>query len=247
MKERIYEGSFAGRPLRYAFHYADTPRYMAPYLAPYNGDDYDLMASHEYMDSQRPFYPECTDDPYVEYKSLIGLTSLELLPCGSCLFHAVAIRKDGLAWLLTGRSGVGKTTQYKNWKILFKNDVQMICGDMPVLESMDDGSIMVHPSPWNGKERIKGNGSALLGGILLLEQGTENRIRRLGAEESVLPVLEQFAVMPDTEEQVRQLAWLADRMLRRCPVWKMTNRGDRGSTMLAAETFWNHMKEEAGL
>ena len=172
----IYEENFAGNRIRYRFRYPDTHKYMLPYITEAGGNAYDILASEEHIESQRPYYPENQEDSYVEYKSLIELTSRTLLPCRCCLFHAVAFRWKDYAWLITGPSGAGKTTQYKKWKISFRDGVQMICGDMPLLEWKEDGSVWVHPSPWNGKERIKGKVSAQLGGILLLEQDTENKI-----------------------------------------------------------------------
>lgn len=120
----------------------------------------------------------------------------------------------------------------------------MVCGDMPLLEAAADGTVMVHPTPWNGKERIKGKVSAPLGGILLLKQGEENIVRRMLPGEAVIPLLVQLAVRPDTGEQALQTAGFAENILQHYPVWEMVNRGDEASAALAAATFRAFLKDK---
>ncbi len=217
---------------------------MIPYIRMAAGRDYDILASREHIEAHRPCYTENTDDRYVEYKSLIWLTSLALLDRGCAIMHAVAVMLDGVCWLISAPSGTGKSTQYFNLKRLYGDDVEMICGDMPLLKENEEGKIMVHPSPWNGKERIKGRRPAPLGGILYLRQGSGNTIRRMEAAEAVLPILLQMAVLPDTEEQVKKLTTFTERILQDHPVWEMVNRGDPESSRLAADTFRDHIRNE---
>lgn len=120
----------------------------------------------------------------------------------------------------------------------------MICGDMPLLEFRQDGSIWVHPSPWNGKERIRGKASARLSGLVYLEQGPENRFSVYPALESVVPILQQFAVLPDTVEQVKQLTSMEDQLLRQIPIWKFVNLGDYASTRMMRDVFAQRVMEE---
>ena len=95
------------------------------------------------------------------------------------LMHGSCIAVDGAAYLFTAKSGTGKSTQYLNWRRLFPGEIRMISGDMPILEARGDGSVWVHPSSWNGKERLFGASAAPLGGIVFLEQGQAWRHRHL--------------------------------------------------------------------
>lgn len=217
---------------------------MSPYIVPSQEVDYDILASEEYIESRKPYYPEGEEDAYVEYKSLINLTSRAILPFGSCLFHAAAFRWKGYAWLMTGPSGIGKTTQYRNWKRIFRDELEMISGDIPLLELMEDGGILVRPTPWNGKERIRGKRSSPLGGIVVLEQAEMDSMELMAPEESALPVFRQFAVRPDTEEQIRKLEFLENQLLGSCPIWKLMNRGDMGSVHLASKVFSEYLERE---
>ena len=116
--DMVFQEQFANNKIRYRFRYPNTALYMRPYIKAVQGDEYDILASEEYIEKQRPYFTECTEDAYVEYKALIELTSKFLLPRRSCIFHAVAFCWKGYAWLLTGPSGAGKTTQYKKWKYM---------------------------------------------------------------------------------------------------------------------------------
>ena len=245
MEYITYEETFTGHHLRYAFQNAKTVLYMQPFIKRADGFQYDILASQEHIDRRRPYFPESTEDSYVEYKSLIGLTSLALLPYNSCMMHAAAVMLDGYCWLISAPPGTGKTTQYMNLRKLYGNQVEMICGDMPLLERDEEGNITVHPSPWNGKERIKGKRSALLGGILCLRQGEKNTIRRMLSKEAVFPVLTQMAIAPQSEEQIKQLAEFTHYILTHYPVWEMVNTGDLESSILAAETFRSYLKDRS--
>lgn len=168
----------------------------------------------------------CVQDHAASYWTHLLLclrVSDALLPYGRTLFHAAAFLWRGRAWLLTGESGVGKTTQYLLWKLLYGDAVQLINGDKPLL-SFAGPEIWVHPSPWTGKEGMGQPIAAPLGGIVLLRQG-QDRIRRLPPEESAEALLAQFLVSHDGSAVRRLLA----RLLRETPVWLLTNRGDEAS------------------
>ena len=179
MTTDVFQANMAGRVVRFTFRDAQTRQFFRSWLRPC-GEAADLIASPEELAAARALMRETDPPAAVEFKALCGLTGRFLLRWDCCLFHAVAFLFQGRAWLLTAPSGTGKTTQFMNWRKLAASEILMISGDIPVLELREDG-IWVHPSPWNGKEAIGSLHSAPLGGIVLLEQGKENRIGRLYA------------------------------------------------------------------
>lgn len=247
MNTKIYEESFTGFRLKYCFIHSGTEKYMNPYVKETDCLSYDIKASEPYILMHKQFYTESTDIRYIEYKSLINLTSLALLPFKCCIMHAVAFIWNGYAWLMTGPSGTGKTTQYKNWKNIHQDNVEMICGDMPVLEINEQNKVVVHPSPWNGKERIKGNNKAPLAGIVILEQSNNDEIELMKPEDSAVPLLYQLAVIPQDEKQIRMIAEIENAILQNYPVWKLRNKGDIVSVRLAEEEFHKHLKRMGSL
>ena len=113
----------------------------------------------------------------------------------------------------------------------------MISGDDPALE-LRDGEIVVHPSPWNGKERFGDRSlSAPLGGIVRLEQKQENTIYPLPVCDAIPILFRQFMLRPDNETEILALSALVERILQYAPMWFFENRGDDASTILLRNTF----------
>lgn len=247
MEQRVFEVSFGAHRVRYAFRHPETRWRFRKYIHSSASAAYDVMAAPAQLEEARGALPPDSADDYVEYRALIGLTSHALLRQGCCILHAVCFAWQGYAWLLSAPSGTGKTTQYKNWQSLFPGEISMICGDMPALDAGDEAGILVHSSPWNGKESYGTRGlSAPLGGIVFLEQGKENRVLPLPATEAVPLLLRQLTVRPESEEEIFSLSTLAERTLRAVPVWRLTNRGDADSTEMLRNTLAARLEQLKG-
>ncbi len=234
---KTYEVSYAGHTIRYSFVNPETKRCFRRFLQRSDSECFDVRATQGEIEQVRPLLPPDAKDAYVEYRALIGLTAKALLPYDCCIFHSASFVWQGRAFLLAAPSGTGKTTQYLNWQRLFPGEITMISGDMPVLERREDGSVWAHPTSWNGKENIGNRICAPVGGIVLLEQGKENRIRPLSAREAVMPFFEQFIVRPETEAEILALARLMDQMLQKAPCFRFVNQGDEASTALLRGTL----------
>ena len=240
---QVYQNMVAGHPLRYAFLYPATRYYLRPLPRRVEGEDFDIEVTPEKIELGRNFLPSDSSEAYVEYRCLIELTARTLLRFGCCIFHAVAFFWRDRAWLLTAPPETGKTTQFLNWQRQHPGEITVISGDMPVLEAREDGTVWVHPSSWNGKENLSSGISAPLGGLVLLEQGKENRIAPLDLREGVGPLLQQFMALPETEGELLAMAELLDRMLRAAPSWKLINLGDEASTELLRGTLLAPLEE----
>lgn len=218
--------------VRYLFRQNSTARYFGKHIRLSSSDTYDICLNDEYFDLFRKVHPKDVTDDYVEYKGLLYLTAEYLLSYRCCIFHSVSFLFNGKAWLISGVSGVGKTTQFRNWDRLFSNEITMISGDMPVLDFRGK-SVIVHPSFWNGKEGMKSDLSGELGGIVILEQGTANSIERPDIAEAITVMFQQFAVIPINAEEIFQISEMIEKLIQLIPVWKFTNDGsDRSTGML---------------
>ncbi len=173
---------------------------------------------------------------FAEYSLLIEAFANPVLRYSRFLFHGVSFRWHGKALILTGVSGVGKTTQYHHWLSMFGDEIELISGDKSLIEVRENGFV-VHPSPWMGKEREQGTASAPLGGIVLLEQGTENTIHPLTRGEAVFPLLLQFLYRPVDTESLDLVCSYEERLLSAVPVWKLVNRGNPESAALCYHTL----------
>lgn len=230
----VYEYTLAGHKIRYAFRLAQTKYYFRPLMHRTQATEWDILVSAKELGTNRKLYPSEYPDPYVEFRTLRLPTSGFLMDYDCCLFHATAFRYQGGAWLLTAPSGTGKTTQYLNWQRLHPGEIEMIGGDMPVLELRED-DIWVHPSPWNGKERIGGTVSAPLAGIVFLQQGSENRLVEIEPREKVGAAFYQLVGRPQTEKQAQAVAAILDKALGSYQTCRFVNLGDDASTELLRE------------
>ena len=249
MTNRIYEAEYAGHPVRYRFLNPFCRYWFGSWARCVEAEACDVSVNPQRLtwareliedDMQRRDLPKLDlSDDYVEFRTLTELTSHYVLRYGCCFFHAAAFLWHGRAWLLSGPSGVGKSTQFLNWQRCFPGEITVICGDMPLLERRKDGIIWAHPSPWNGKERLgsKASPSAPLGGLVVLEQGLDNRIAPLSARDAIPALISQFILRPDTEAEILALTGLMDAMLRSVPIWKLINRGDDDSTALLRQSL----------
>lgn len=245
MVNEIYKGIYADHIVRYQFLHKDTFRYLSGFLTKSDDVIYDIQMSAEHFDKCKEILIHETDG-YVECKGLITLTSQFLLKHLCCIFHSVSFVYKGYAWLISAPSGTGKTTQYKNWMRLYPEEIKMISGDMPLLE-MRDNRIYVHPTGWNGKERIGNQLSAPLGGVIWLKQDAHNNIRSLSAKEGLLSIYRQFRTITDTEEEIRNLSAIIDCMFRYYPIWLMNNLGDEESTSLLRFTINSYLEQEKSI
>ena len=177
-------------------------------------------------------------DAQNEASLITGRASDALLDFDRCIAHAVAVAYRGRAWLITGRPGVGKTTQLKGLQRLEPGAFTVICGDRPVLQLMEAdsdkkaGDVLVHPSPWNGKENFYGTVTAPLAGIICLERGEENRLELLRTKEAVLPLFHALIQTGETTGTIRKAAAFEERLLQRTDVWQLTSFSAPESTEL---------------
>lgn len=247
MEEGVYFLDCGGYPLRVSFLYPDTPALFGGYLQ--SGGDPGagtaLRVTPAFLEECRWLVDE--NEPslaFREFQTLMLAVGNNLLAQGRALFHGAALLWRERAWILTAPSGTGKTTQLRHWRQILKKDVEVINGDKPLLECRADGTVFVYSSPWRGKERLGRPGPAVpLGGIILLEQGKEDRIESMAPEEAVRPLFVEFISYPETTDQIRQQADILDHILDVVPVWKLINRGDEVSARLTLESLTNYLEE----
>lgn len=172
------------------------------------------------------------DNAFAEFSMLSGGCSDALMTHGRCLVHAVAFRYSDKAFLFTAPPGVGKSTQVRTLMELYPGRFSVICGDRPILECRDDGTVFVHPSPWNGKENWHGADGAVLSGILCLERGEKTQIDVLTQKQAVLPVLRAVISNHESEKTIKMTAALTEHIIRSCPVYRYINGGVPESTRI---------------
>ena len=107
------------------------------------------------------------------------------------LFHGSVIAVDGAAYLFTAKSGTGKSTHTRLWREMLGERAIMVNDDKPFISINENGGVIVHGSPWNGKHRLGENISAPLRAICILERGDVNKIERIPASKALKMLIQQ--------------------------------------------------------
>ena len=198
--------------------------------------EFKVSVSLSELEAAQEIYEPGSSTPYIEYMELCNNISYALLSYNRVFFHGAAFLWRGKAWIFTAQSGTGKTTQFLLWKELFGDEIQIINGDKPILRFDNDG-ITVYPSPWNGKEGMGQLISAPLGGIVLLQQSSSNKIKKITAAEAAGSLFPQFLFNRNTVDDVRAVCRLEEMLLTQTPVWLLKNCGDQASAILCYDTL----------
>ena len=213
--------------------------YFRKYLTDPAGRNEPVQFDEEDLSVIERDYPPDQRGADAEIKMLIPLISDALLPFDKLIIHSCAFIWQEQAWLLAAPSGGGKTTHFCNLRSCYPSEVEILCGDNPVLSFETDGRVMVNPSPWNGKEKYGSDRTAVLGGIIFLEKSDVDLMERISPYEAVLPVFRQINTFLKKPGQVHQLFSLEEQLLTSVPVWRYQNRG----TLDSAEILMRHLKE----
>lgn len=167
-----------------------------------------------------------------------------LLSHSRCLFHAVALRCGGKAWLISAPPGVGKSSLYQALRQAHPEHVDIINGDRPLLALTTPGQVRVCPSPWNGKENWHGAPESPLGGILLLRRAEEDGLLPVRPGAAVLSCLTSLICTRLDETQIRLAAAFLDRVLELAPVYLLKDH----ALDAAAGLLWTELlAKEVGL
>lgn len=232
-----FTGTFAGAELLFAFHYRETAAFYGEALLPCSRGEHCIVIPSEdialWQDRWR-----IPDPAYAEYVLSCSYAGDALMKENRAVFHGASFLWRNRAYLFSAPSGTGKTTQLRLWKSLYGSEMEILNGDKPILEVCQTGEILVHPSPWKGKENLgRDDIIAPLGGIIILRQDGQNSIVRVPPSEAAGKLFGRLYAAFSTEDDVLRAGRIMDHVFSRIPVWLLSNRGDEASAKLTYETL----------
>ena len=177
------------------------------------------------------------DCAYTEYSLLTAVFSDALMDVERVIVHASAIRYKDRAYLLCGKSGVGKSTQTNALRQLCPGEFGIICGDRPVL-SFTDGRIKVWPSPWNGKENWHDAEAAPLAGVVVITRGEKNQLYTLNEQEASVYFYPHMIHTARDAAVIHKAARYTSKMLYSVPAWKLVSNKVPESTKQMLEAVF---------
>ena len=209
------------------------------YVLAYQTDgvpDFTVEATDADLDREAELADEPTEREYLEYVAVYRKIADKMTEYGGAVFHGAVLDLDGKAYVITARSGVGKTTHIGLWLQKFGERVSVLNGDKPVIRIID-GVIYAAGTPWNGKEGLGKKGTLPLGGIAFLERGEENSYKTLSVSEGLVRFMGQIYMNNEDPSVLMRTLRLADKILSGVPLYEFKCNMDISAAKMAAEAF----------
>lgn len=195
-------------------------------------EEFDVVVSSEALPVQeweKNFTPESA-----EYMKTGMDFYNKILHFDGMMLHSSAVVLDGYAYLFTAASGTGKSTHTKLWCDNFDGAV-ILNDDKPVMK-LENGIWYAYGTPWSGKTDLNLNLRVPLGGIAVLERGTENSIERISGKRAVYAVLNQTIRSYDAALRMKTIDLISD-LLEKVPVWLLRCNTEKDAAVLSKEAM----------
>ena len=212
------------------------------YVSDYQTDappDFTVEATDADMKAERELAEEPVADEYLEYVAIYRKIADKLTEYDGAVFHGAVLDVDGKAYVITARSGVGKTTHVRLWLERFGERVSVLNGDKPIIRVID-GVIYAAGTPWNGKEGYGKRGTLPLAGIAFLERAEENSYKKLTASEGLVRFMGQIYINKDNPAFLVKTLRLADKVLSEVPLYELRCNMDSSAAEMAKNAFLNN-------
>ena len=149
------------------------------------------------------------------------------------VFHGSSFKVNDCGFIVTARSGVGKSTHVGLLKELLGDDLVYINDDKPLLEVGDE--ITIFSNPWNGKERRGSNTSAPLKAIIFLGRSeTPNHRKIINKQEIYIKLMSQI-YLPREKELREKALKLMDALLEKINFYEINVNKDIESAKMTYE------------
>ena len=150
------------------------------------------------------------------------------------VFHSSAISVDGNGFLITARSGVGKSTHAKLLSEYIDDSFKYINDDKPLLK-VEDNNVTIYSSPWNGKERRGNNISAPLRAIIFLNRGETNTYRKIDNKEEIYIRMLSQIYLPKEKSKREKALKIVDLLLKNVNFYEINVNKDLESAKMTYE------------
>lgn len=196
--------------------YEYTMKACKEYIINSENSIFTVCATDDEITAEINIADETIDVGYAEFICLYRKIA-ELLSHYNCVvMHGAAITYKDSAILFIAPSGTGKSTHIKLWKQAFKDRVDIINGDKPIV--CIENSISVFGTPWAGKENWHKNRNAPLKAICLLKQGKNNCINKVDPQ-AYLPEILRQVYLPTDKTSLKQTLELFDSLVKGVPIY----------------------------
>lgn len=176
---------------------------------------------------------ELRDSSLMKSVNIYGI----VLENNTAVFHCSFIIMNGEAILFTGRSGIGKTTQARLWK---KYKGALIVNDDRAAIKTDGDKLFAIGVPISGSSRIALDKTAPVKAIIILEQGSENRIEELPSFQNLISIMNGIIFEPHDQREKDKALSVAESVIKTAKILKMTCTPDESAVEALDGYLSNH-------
>ena len=212
--------------------YESTKEYCRDYLTD-EDSNYVITMSKEDLENESSNSKDNKVYVSEEISALYRKIADLLIEEGIMVFHGSAFKVGGYAFIVTARSGTGKSTHVKLLETLLGNEFSYINDDKPLLEVNDE--ITLYSSPWNGKERRGNNIHAPLKSVIFLNRGETNTYKKLDNSQEVYCRLLSQIYLPKEKDKREKALKLIDILLKKVSFYEINVNMDISSASMTYE------------
>lgn len=150
------------------------------------------------------------------------------------LFHSCCVDFSYGGILFSGDSGIGKSTQGDLWVKYEK--ARIINGDRPIVYK-DGNAWFAYGSPYAGSSHVYLNERCKIKAIVMLQQSSENTIRKISGIEAFQKLYAQMVVNVWNREFVDKIVSLVEMMIQDIPIYELSCTPDRRAVDLLRQTL----------
>lgn len=200
--------------------------------------DFSVSVTDEQIQAEMAFMENQFTVPMCECTCLHREIVKGLLHYGQILIHSAVIAVDGTAYVFTARSGVGKSTHIRLWQEHFGENAVIVNGDKPMF-SFDGDTLMVHGTPWRGKEQQGENITLPVGSICFIERGECNEVTKATSTDIINKLFHQVLI-PDNAKDLDTFMNIIDKITNTIPFYNLKCNMEKEAAVIC----YNGIKRE---
>ena len=209
-----------------------TKKYCEDFLS--NEDsDFTITMSREDLENEKHINEDGKVYASEEISALYRRIADLFIERNIVVFHGSSFKVGNYAFIVTARSGIGKSTHVGLLKKLLGDELTYINDDKPLLE-VNDNALMLYSSPWNGKERRGNDIKAPLKAVIFLNRGNNTYQQLTNNQETYFRLLSQIYLPKDKTKREKALK-LIDVLLKRVNFYEINVNTDISSAVMTYE------------
>lgn len=163
------------------------------------------------------------------------LFSREIINFGGILLHSSSLKLGDKSYLFLAPSGTGKSTHTSLWKKAFGSAVEMMNDDKTAVRKVNE-VFYAYSTPFDGGSGVANNISAPIGGIVFIERGSENSVRKASQNEIISRIYSSFSGYKSYYNAHKLLSNIESLILS-CDFYNLTCNTDISAAYIAYEAI----------